>query len=155
MNSKSSIYLLLIFLLLSCGQNNPPYKISNDNEHLALLKKEIISGKDIIRFEDIMKFEWESVIILTPYSRVEKVEKENNIDLSSIEHFMIETRDDINLIVFLKNKKPIRAIAYPRYPGDFSKNEMEIIEKSKANFKVELTKDTTESGEQWIILIKE
>ena len=100
MNFKQSIYFLAIFLFLSCVQNNTSHKILNDTEHLEVLKKEIISGKDTIRFEDIMNFEWESVIILTPYSRVEKVEKEYNIDLSSIEHFMIEIREDINLIVF-------------------------------------------------------
>ena len=155
MNFKQSIYFLAIFLFLSCVQNNTSHKILNDTEHLEVLKKEIISGKDTIRFEDIMNFEWESVIILTPYCRVGKVEKEYNIDLSSIAHFMIEIREDINLIVFLKNNKPTRAIAYPRYPGDFSTNEMQIIQKSKANFKIGLTNDTNESGAPWIILTKQ
>ena len=155
MKSKLSIYILFISLFFSCGQNNPSYKNSNDTEHLDLLKKEIISGKEIIRFENIMKFEWESIIILTPYSWAEQVGKENKIDLTSIEHFGIKSRDDINLIVFLKNNKPTRVIEYPRYPGDFSDNKIEIIEKSKANFKVKVTKETTVSGKQWIRLVKE
>jgi hypothetical protein len=155
MKSRLSIYILFISLFFSCGQNNPSYKVSNDTEHLDILKKEIISGKEMIRFENIMKFEWESLIILTPYSWAEQVGKENKIDLTSIEHFGIKSRDDINLIVFLKNSKPIRVIEYPRYPGDFSNNKIEIIEKSKANFNVELTKETTINGKQWIRLVKE
>ena len=147
--------MLFILLFFSCGENNPSHKISNDTEHFDLLKKEILSGKEIIRFENIMKFKWESLIILTPYSAAEKVEKENKIDLNSIEHFGIDTRDDINLIVFLKNNEPTRAVEYPRYLGDFSNNKIEIIEKSKANFKVELTKETTVNGKQWIRLVKE
>ena len=155
MKSKLSIYIFFISLFFSCEEDNPSYKISNDTEHFDLLKKEIISGKEIIRFENITQFEWESLIILTPYSVVEKVEKENKIDLNSIEHFGIDTRDDINLIIFLKNNEPTRAIEYPRYLGDFSNNKIEIIEKSKANFKVELAKETKVNGKQWIRLVKE
>src|SRR5690606_13574550 len=127
MKFKFLIYIFSIILLSSCDQKESN-KISNDKAHLELLKKEIVSGKEIIRFESIMKFDWGSVIILTPYSSPEQVGNENNIDLTSIEHFTIINRDDINLIVFLKNKKPIRVIEYPRYPGDFSKNNIEIIE---------------------------
>ena len=154
MKFKFLIYIFSIILLSSCDQKESN-KISNDKAHLELLKKEIVSGKEIIRFESIMKFDWGSVIILTPYSSPEQVGNENNIDLTSIEHFTIINRDDINLIVFLKNKKPIRVIEYPRYPGDFSKNNIEIIEKSKANFKIELPKGITANGKQWIILMKE
>jgi len=154
MKFKFLIYIFSIILLSSCDQKESN-KISNDKAHLELLKKEIVSGKEIIRFESIMKFDWGSLIILTPYSSSEQVGNENNIDLTSIEHFTIINRDDINLIVFLKNKKPIRVIEYPRYPGDFSKNNIEIIEKSKANFKIELPKGITANGKQWIILMKE
>ena len=154
MKFKLLIYIFSSILFFSCEQNGNN-KVSNDKEHLELLKKEIISGKEIIRFESIMKFDWESLIILTPYSWTEQVGKDNKIDLTSIEHFGIESRDDINLIVFLKNNKPVRVIEYPRYPGDFSNNKIEIIEKSKANFKVELTEETTENGKQWVRLIKQ
>lgn len=154
MKFKLSICILLITLLFSCKLNSRAYKVSNDIEHLTLLKEEIISGKKIIRFENIVKFEWDSLIILTPYSLSEKVGEKHNIDLKSIEHFGIESRDDINLIVFIKNNSPIRVIEYPRYPGDFSNNEIEIIEKSKANYTIELTDEKTIDGRQWIRLIK-
>jgi len=154
MNFRLSIYILLIPLFFSCGQSSKSYEILNDTEHLNLLKKEIISGKKIIRFESIMKFEWDSMIILTPYSWPEKVGEKHNVDLKSIERFGIKSRDDINLIVFLKNNKPIRVIEYPRYPGDFSNNEIEIIEKSKANYMIELTDQKTVDGRQWIRLTK-
>ena len=147
--------MLFVLLFFSCGENNPSYEVSNDTEHFDLLEKEIASGKEIIRFQNFTKFKWESLIILTPYSVAEKVEKENKIDLNSIEHFGIDTRDDINLIVFLKNNEPTRSIEYPRYLGDFSNNKIEIIEKSKANFKVELTRENTVNGKQWIRLVKE
>ena len=154
MNFRLLIYILLIPLFFSCGQNSKSLKISNDNEHLGLLKKEIISGKEIIRFESIMKFDWDSLIILPPYSLPEEVGEKHNIDLKSIEHFGIKSRDDINLVIFLKNSKPIRAIECPRYPGDFSNNEIEIIEKSKANYKIELTNEKTVDGRNWIRLLK-
>lgn len=154
MNFKSLIFILSLLFFFSCGQSNPSHKISNDLEHLELLKKEINSGKELIQFEVFVKFEWDSLIILTPYSRPEEVGEKQSIDLTLIEHFGIEHRDGINLIVFLKKNKPIRAIEYPRYPGDFSNNEIEIIEKSKANYKVELTNQTTVDGRQWIRLTK-
>lgn len=154
MNFKLLIYIFSSILFFSCEQNGNN-KILDDKEHLELLKKEIISGKNIIRFESIMKFDWESLIILTPYSWAEQVGKENKIDLTTIEHFGIKSRDDINLIVFLKNNEPIRVIGYPRYPGDFSNNKIEIIDKSKANYKVELTKEKSVDGKQWIRLTKQ
>tara|TARA_B100000767_G_C19361872_1_gene368162 strand:+ start:124 stop:471 length:348 start_codon:yes stop_codon:yes gene_type:complete len=93
MKFKSSIYILLITLFFSCGQNSQTYKVLNDTEHLDLLKKEIISVKEIIRFKNIVKFEWDSLIILTPYNLPEKVGEKHNIDLKSIEHFRIKSRD--------------------------------------------------------------
>ena len=67
---------------------------------------------------------WEERLTKIREKLSEKVGEKHNIDLKSIEHFGIESRDDINLIVFIKNNSPIRVIEYPRYPGDFSNNEI-------------------------------
>jgi len=154
MKFKTILYILSIALLFSCEIKSNDAKISNDIESLELLKKEITSGKELVQFDSLMQFEWESLIILTPYSLPKKVGEKYNIDLTSIEHFAIESRDDINLIVFLKNNIPTRVIAYPRYPGDFSDNVIEVIRKTEANYSIELTNETSVEGNQWIRLTK-
>ena len=76
MKFKLLIYLILPTIFLSCEQNGKN-KMFNDIQHLELLKEEINSGKEIIRFETIMEFEWDSLIILTPYSLPEQVGEKN------------------------------------------------------------------------------
>lgn len=87
-------------------------------------------------------FDWDSLIILNPYSNIEKIEKEKDINLSDVST-SIEKLDNINLIVFLKKGKAVKYSELNRSIADFDKNQ-DIIEKEKANF--ELTSDLENNG---------
>lgn len=155
MDIKKTIFILIILFNFSCKKNSKAIYLSNNIECSDLLMKEIVSGKEIIRFESFAKFDWDSLMILTPYTCIDKIEEKHNINLKPVAHFGIKNRDDINLIVFLKNKKSIHAIEFPIHLGDFSKNKIELIKKSKANYKMILSKEQTTNGKPLTRLIKE
>ena len=73
------------------------------------------------------EFEWDSLIILGPYSNIEKIKMEKSIDLSNVSN-SIEMLDNINLIVFLKEGKAVRYSEISRNITDFN-DYQEIIKK--------------------------
>ncbi|KXX70805.1 hypothetical protein [Flammeovirga sp. SJP92] len=144
MKANHLLSILLSALLFSCG-------LSNDQQLEEKLRQEITSGKKTIEFEKLTNFEWENLLILGPYSQIKNIEKELDVDLCEIEHFNVQTRDDVNLIVFMVGRQPVNVIVYPHYPGDFSGNASKLIPKSDANFEVVVVADKkTKNGEQWI-----
>lgn len=78
-------------------------------------------------------FEWNELLILGPYSVIDNVEKELNLNLENIRENGIEYNDSINLLIFLKDGKSVKISEVSRGIGDFT-NLTQIVEKSKAKF---------------------
>ena len=152
MRSNTLWWLFALLLIISCEKD--PSKLSHDDTLEEKLANKIASTTDSIDFEEFTSFDWESLIILMPYSLPDQVEETLRIDLSSIRHLGIEERDDINLIVFLQHNAPVKVIAFPRHKGDFADNDIEIIDKSEASFEVVLSDGKTAGGKPWIRLQK-
>jgi hypothetical protein len=75
-------------------------------------------------------FEWDSLIILGPYSQVEKIEEEFNLNLSNIRQNGIKYSDYYDLVVFLKDKKSVKIVELKRAMSLVR----EVIEKDKSTF---------------------
>ena len=97
---KSIITTHLFFLIFSCQYF---FQLENDKNLAEKFKKEIYKENNNVYFSSLTNFDWDSLIILGPYSSIEDVEKEFKLDLTNIKQNGITYSDFYNLIVFLKN----------------------------------------------------
>jgi cell division protein FtsX len=125
---RKTIFLFSIILLTSCNFSSSEIENRID-EDIKLHKK--------VDFTNLNSFEWDKLLILTPYSNVDIVEKRYKINLSTVSK-TIESDDNINTIVFLSKNRAVKYVELSRKYGDFS-NINGIIEKNDAIFKYEKT----------------
>ena len=146
------IWLLASTTVVACKQET---RLKADNELKKSIEKKIISQQSSVDLTKLTDFEWDSLLILTPYLNYKQIEDQFAINLSQIKHSNIESRDDISQVIFFKDRKPVRMVEYPRYPGDFSANKVEFIERDSAVFDIVLTREKTLGGKNRINLIKQ
>ncbi|MDO5510766.1 MAG: hypothetical protein Q4F57_08720 [Weeksellaceae bacterium] len=103
----------------------------------SLISKEIENTKGL-NLSVYNEFDWDSLIILSPYTSLDLVEKQFYLDLSNVSN-SIEMLDSINLIIFLQNNKAVKYVELSRNIADFDSNH-EIIDKKNAQFILEVEK---------------
>ena len=141
-----------LFILSNFGCKNIS---SNPDKKLEIAIHEIIkSDTKVLDLNKVTDFEWDTLLILHPYSTLHQVEKKLNIDLSQIKQTAIESRDDISVLIFYHNRKITKIVEYPRYPGDFAENKIEFIPRKQAIFNVITTTQRNLGGDIYIKLIK-
>lgn len=124
---KLTIILLTIF---SCQNSNP---LESDKTLTEKIETEFESELDIIDLSELNSFDWGELLILGPYSVIENIEKDLNINLESLGENNIEYSESINLLIFLKDAKPVNISEVSRGIGDFT-NLGIMIKKDKAKF---------------------
>lgn len=121
------IALLLLINFISCTTDDPHL-----NQKISV---EITQTKHL-NLSNEKSFVWDELIILHPYSSTEMTEKKHTISLRNVNK-SIEQLDDINLLVFLKNKKAVKSIELKRNLGDFENSYDTLILQKDANYKLE------------------
>ncbi|MGD8782670.1 MAG: hypothetical protein PVH88_27405 [Ignavibacteria bacterium] len=141
--------IFFIFFISAC---NFTERIRSDEQLKTKIEEVVLSGEETLNFNDITEFDWNNLVIFTPYSSIEKYGSIFNIDVKPILYTGMSYRDDVCLLVFLKNNKIINVVEYPRYPGDFSNNEIKKIGSEEAEFEIKENGDKTRSGKSWIVV---
>lgn len=113
---KVVVSLLLIMNLISCQYLS---QLNSDKELTKTIEIKIKDNPMKIDLTKIDNLDYDKLLILEPYSNIEKTEKELNIDLSNISENQIHSSDGINLLVFLKNNKSVKISELSRTNGDF------------------------------------
>jgi hypothetical protein len=149
MRFNNLIFLAILFVFSSCEQAE---RLNTDIELEEKIKESVTSGQTTLDLGKLAAFDWDSLLILTPYVDPDKLEEEFGINLSRTKHSMIQSRDDINQLIFFDNRKPVDMVEYPRYPGDFSKNKVQFIERDSSIFDIIVTTRKTDEGDYWIEL---
>ena len=108
------IFTLLMTLLIitSC-------QLKSDKSLTKIIETKIKDNPTKIDLTSIDKLDYDKLLILEPYSNIEKTQTELNVDLSNINGNQIDLSDRINLLVFLKNNKSIKISELNRKNGDF------------------------------------
>ncbi len=145
---RITLLFLVALTICSCGQNESLY---TDKDLEDKIKRVVTSGDSILDLSAVADFDWDSLLIITPYANFDDTEENLNIDLSSTEHVNIESRDDINQLIFYLNNEPIKMVEYPRVPGDFSDNKIEFISRDSAKFDIIKPTDKR-TREDWLKL---
>jgi len=150
---KFNHLILLVFSVVfsSCGQDD---RLKTDAELVEKITEVVASGQRTLDLGEIADFNWDSLLILTPYLIPDEVEQQFRINLSRTRHSMIESRDDINQLIFFNKGGPINMVEYPRYRGDFSKNKIKFIRREDAIFDIIVTTQKSSRGDDWIELTK-
>ena len=122
------IFILLITLLImtSC-------QLKSDKSLTKIIETKIKDNPMKIDLTSIDKLDYDKLLILEPYSNIEKTQTELNVDLSNINGNQIHLSDRINLLVFLKNNKSIKISELNRKNGDFE-NYKVFINRDNALF---------------------
>lgn len=114
-------FVFLLLIAISC------HKIQ-DKKLQQSIRFEIEQNKSL-DFSNYTDFQWDSVILLSPYTNIQSIEKEKDLDLSGISKD-IEVLDSINLLVFLKDRKMVKYVEINRVLGDFVAEYEVIIPKN-------------------------
>ena len=122
--------LLIIWSLTAC---NNLFQLNSDKDLTKIIEAKIKDNPEKISLSNIEDLDYDKLLILEPYSNIEKTEKSLNVDLSNISENNIHSIDDINLLVFLKNNKSIKISELSRLNGDFGDYKI-LINKEDANF---------------------
>ncbi len=127
---KVILLILLTMNLYSCRYLS---QLNSDKELTKNIEKKIKENPKKIDLTEIENFDYDQLLILEPYSNIEKIEYELKIDLSNISENPIHSLDGINLIVLLKKNKSIKISELNRANGDF-KNYKVVINRKNALF---------------------
>ena len=115
----------------------------------AIEKKQGQDEKVIVKLQSITTFQWDKFYVFTPYTPIEKIHKTLGFNCPRAVKSGINHRDDINLLVFVKDRKVIQHLEYPRSHGDFYK-----IKKKNGFTPKEAIFEVREEdlGEPWLVL---
>jgi hypothetical protein len=118
---------ILFFAIISCGYL---FQLENDKILTEKIEAELNSKNKTVDFSKVADFEWDSLIILGPYSQVEKIEEELNLNLLNIRQNGIRYSDFYDLVVFLKDKKSVKIVELKRAMSP----ERTVIDRDKSIF---------------------
>lgn len=127
---KIFILLMTLLIITSC-------QLKSDKSLTKIIETKIKDNPTKIDLTSIDKLDYDKLLILEPYSNIEKTQTELNVDLSNINGNQIDLSDRINLLVFLKNNKSIKISELNRKNGDFEdykvfiNRENALFEKNK------------------------
>jgi hypothetical protein len=140
---------LTLLVFFSCEQSD---RLNTDTKLEEKIKKGVTSREKTLNIGELADFKWDSLLILTPYVNPDLMEVQYGINLSKIKHTGIKSRDDINQMIFFDNRQPVNMVEDPIYPGDFSNNKVEFIQRDSAIFDIIITRQKTIKGDDWIEL---
>ena len=90
------------------------------------IEQQLEAGKKQIALAELTDFEWDTVVILGPYSPAETANKALGFTWSDYHQFddaLISEVSDV--MVFAKAGKVVKAFVHPRYMGDFTEGALD------------------------------
>ncbi|MFT8322719.1 MAG: hypothetical protein ABF649_17750 [Bacillus sp. (in: firmicutes)] len=128
---KLIILFISLMILASCSQSSG----KNNNE----LGKSIMSAMDKndakeMDLTDVTDFSWDKAYIFNPYTSQKSINEQLGVKFKDPSG--IDSRDDIYLIVFLKQNKVIHYAEIERKYGDLSSDKENGITPSDATVKI-------------------
>lgn len=120
---KVILSILLTMNLYSCQYLS---QLNSDKELTKTIETKIKENPKKIDLTEIENFDYDQLLILEPYSNIEKIQNELKIDLSNVSENPIHSLDGINLIVLLKKNKSVKISELKRANGDFEDYKVAI-----------------------------
>jgi hypothetical protein len=106
-------FIVLVVAISGCNNKQSNQEIS------ILLNTTVRDGKTTFKIEGL-SINWDTLLIVPPYTNLKKLNARINIDVSKLSKTGIQQRDDICVLVFLKDKNIVSCIEFSRETYDFS-----------------------------------
>lgn len=109
---------LLIFSMIGCSESQPERNKAFERDiqsHMSMVSDDSDSKISITELTD---FEWDKAYLFEPYISEEEMEQEIGVNFKDQSN--IYTRDDISLLLFLKNGEVVHYAELKRWEADFS-----------------------------------
>jgi hypothetical protein len=104
-----------------------------------------------IEIKAVTDFAWDKLFIFTPYTPTTVINKTLGFESNEIKKVEMDLREEINLLVFVKDNKLVGLVEFPRRKGDFDKiSNADGFSPETAKFTVTVE----DRGESWITLIE-
>ena len=99
LKSRFTMVMVCFLLLSGCQLEN--------NERIESFIVENLSSQSEIDFSEIDWFEWDKLIIVSPYTDLKTLSKGIGVDFGNIENHAIQNVDFYNLLVFVNKEKSV------------------------------------------------
>lgn len=152
--------ILTVTVLIACNsldkKNALQPDVSLENKFEQLTNKARSDTEAIIfRLDTLTSFSWDSVIIITPYSQIDKLEEKTKINLAEVKNTKIVADEVSNVLAFVKRGQVIKYVDLPRAKGDFANisDNNGVFTKGNCLFELVQTENKFASG-QTIVIVK-
>lgn len=90
------------------------------DERVAMAVQRAGETRKPLKLSESADFAWDKVHVFAPYTPSEAIQKDLGFAWAEAGRTGIDSRDDITLLVFVKNKRVVRTLAFPRNRGDWA-----------------------------------
>lgn len=117
---KTLIFIAWTTFIVGC-------KSKNDFVLETSLDKAFTNYDSVIKF-NLFKDDYDSIMLVSPYTSNEQIEKKLNINLKDVP-YNLKHRDDMSMILLFKNRKYINYIPLSTYKIGFEKAHWKMFSK--------------------------
>jgi hypothetical protein len=148
-----SVLFASLICLVAIACKNPQREALGNQLFLQIetLSQDSKPSPKILSLKDVTDFDWDEVYVFNPYTTHEEIESQLGFKWSDGDRIDLGSRDDINLLVFVKDNRVVQYLEVPRGRGDFilSSDDVAGLSPQQAKFEVR------PQGEQanWIDLV--
>jgi hypothetical protein len=100
-----------------CAQDMAPGSL---DERLAMAVQRAGETRRPLALKEPTDFAWDKVYVFAPYTPPEAIRKDLGFAWAEAGRTGIDSRDDVTLLVFVKNQRVVRSLAFPRNRGDWA-----------------------------------
>ncbi|MBX7170036.1 MAG: hypothetical protein K1X72_03690 [Pyrinomonadaceae bacterium] len=104
-----------------------------------------------LEIKKLTDFSWDKLYIFTPYTPTKVINETLGFESKIIKDIEMDSQEEINLLVFVKDNKLTTLVEFPRRSGDFDKiSNPNGFTQENAKFNVTIE----DRGEPWITLVE-
>ena len=116
----NSVIYLMVLGFAACSEQQSIDAIAWEQTVLSTIQTKRGNANAVYLDLKELPFEWDQFYVFTPYSTYDSINESLGFRWRGARKTRIHERDDINLLVFVKDGRVIQHVTQVRFEGDFS-----------------------------------